>query len=62
MKATGSKLVLIEEIIDHSTGMKGEVYYDYERNLYPVLINSSLFSEHDTEDEAIEEMHSLLEI
>lgn len=53
MKATGSKLHLIQETIDHNTGMHGEVYYDSDRNLYAVFINGSFASEHVNEDDAL---------
>lgn len=62
MKATGSKLFQIQETIDMTTGMKGEVYYDYERNLYAVFINDSFVSEHVNEDDALLTMHEEMEL
>lgn len=62
MKATGSKLVLIQETIDHTTGMQGEVYYDYERSLYAVFINGNFVSEHVNEDDALLSMHEDMEL
>ena len=62
MKATGSKLFQIQETIDHTTGMQGEVYYDYERNLYAVFINGSFVSEHVNEDDALDRMHEEMEL
>lgn len=61
MKATGSKLLLVQETIDYDTGMQGEVYYDYERSLYAVFINGYFVSEHVTEDDALLSMTEEME-
>lgn len=57
MKATGSKLYQVQETIDFTTDMKGEVYYDYERDLYAVFINEGFVAEYPTEDQALDRMH-----
>lgn len=61
MKATGSKLGLVQEVTDHKTGMLGEVYYDYERSMYAVFINGVFTSEHAVEEEAMYEMNEQLD-
>lgn len=61
MKATGSKLLKVLETVNESTDSTGEVYYDYERSLFLVMIDGSLHTEHKTQKEAEVSMYDYLE-